>query len=462
MNGARRNGRGRLDVIREFVIRHRAVVIVAVAAVVLRLLAQAALGSYQDPIGFEEDIVARNIVEGRGYVYELNGAPTYALRAPAYSFLLAAVYWTFGIGSVQAGLAQAVLGGVLALLAYAIGRRVASPLVGALAGVAVAAEPALLLYGARIHPINLDAVLFLSGVILALRIRDAGPSVVDHVLLGLVIGVTVLSRPTFVPALLLAALVVAVRSLAAGRPKNALRGVVTLIVAAAVVAPWSVRNMLVVGTPSLTSSTGLTLWLGNNPAASGGTVTSEGISILDTVPTVRDRIWGKGEFEQDAILTEEAIAYVTSDPGRTARADLGKFLAFWWFSPQTGVFYPRSWLPLAVALQVVVLITTALGIVVLVRRRQWWPLWVMASMAVLAAASQAIFYVDGRHRYAVEPLLVIFSVVGVVGAATGSRARRRSSGTALSRRNDDGEGPTAAELGPSPGPHRHRPARREG
>lgn len=379
----------------------------ACIAITTRLAVQFLLGFYESPETWEEGVIALNIVSGQGYTFEINGAVAYALRGPVYPFLLAAVYATCGTSAVAAGALQALLGACLALAAYALGKQLGLTMrTAAAAGILTALHPGLLVYAAKIHQLNLDAPLFTATAAGVLRWR-ATPEPRVEIGLGTLAGLAVLSRPTFLPVFG-AGLVL--RWL--GTERRRLRGTALVILAAmAVLVPWVVRNHVTLGVPTATTTTGYLLWIGNNPAATGSTITADGRPILEAMPAVRDRIWGRDELEQDRIFGQLAFEYMQQDPLRTARTVAEKVLAFWWFGAGTGAAYPTAWKWIYGSYYTVLVVVTAVGGIILVRRRQESLPAVVFLVAAMAGVSlaQAVFYVDGRHRWAVEPVMLVFA-----------------------------------------------------
>lgn len=383
--------------------------LIALLAILARVGAQMALGFYQAPETFEEGEIALRLARGDGYAYEINGATVYALRGPTYAFLLAGLYVVFGSTAIVAGIAQAILGGILAATCYAMGATWWSRPAGVLAGVAAALHPALLIYATKIHQLNLDAVLVVLGA-LVLTVAPRSPRVITAACIGALAGLALLSRATLAPFLGLGTLVIP--GLRTSRRAGLVA--VALLVSLAVVAPWVARNQAIVGEATLTTTTGYLLWIGNNPHATGTTLAADGRPMLEASPEVRDRIWGLSEREQDRIFLSLAIDHIVADPPAATAALVRKLISFWWFGPSAGTLYPRSWLILYAALYVLLVLLSLSGAVAAVRRRMAWPLVVIVLACVTVSLLQSLFYVDGRHRWAVEPLLLVLAAIGTV------------------------------------------------
>ena len=103
--------------------------------------------------------------------------------------------------------------------------------------------------------------------------------------------------------------------------------------------------------------------------------------------------------------------------GNSAALTARKFGYFWAFSPQSGLLYPLPWLTGYQIYYGVVTLFAAVGIgAILFSRsaRQRQLLLTLAVIAVTLAAIHALSYVEGRHRWGVEPLLLLLTARGAV------------------------------------------------
>jgi hypothetical protein len=191
-------------------------------------------------------------------------------------------------------------------------------------------------------------------------------------------------------------------------------------VALLVYSPWPVRNSLLLGqiVPGSSESTEW-LWRGTNPNATGSSLTRAGQTMLAVAPPdFQARVAAASEAQRIDIYRDAAYQFVEQHPLDAAGLFVGKLKAFWWGSETTGLEYPALWTPLYDAWYIAMLVFAAVGL---------WAMWrdergrsiavlIVASLT-LVAASQAVFYVEGRHRLAVEPLLLVLAGVGLCQAA---------------------------------------------
>ena len=283
-------------------------VIVAVALVARVLYWRFAIPDYV-PIsdaGHYYDI-ARNVAEGRGFSHtfpQLYPHPT-AFRPPLYPLALGGLYWLFG---VSIGLAQGVnlaLSLCSVVLVMLLARQLGLPRVGqTAAGLAMALFPPLIYNDVVILTEPLSIVLLLATALLLAR---------EHLAWGgAAAGLLVLSRTS--GQLLLPVFVV--WALWQFGWRRSLRFAAAAVV---VIAPWSVRNQVQVGTWSLATSNGFNLaaMYGPPARAANGFVDPVFDPYYDDLREVQFH-----EARWDAELSELGIESLKDDP--TAALDVAK------------------------------------------------------------------------------------------------------------------------------------------
>ncbi len=221
-----------------------------------------------DDDAFRYDFTARSLVDGLGYLH-LNGAPT-AFWPPGYPLVLAAAYRVFGDNVGVGQLLNVVLGTATVGLVYLIGRRALGPRPALVGASIVAAFPSLVFFTA----VTLSEVVFtflaLLGVYLVL-IEAQSPSRGLRLLLaaGLVLGFASLVRGQ---ALLLPIVLIPfwLRS-GVDWSRIADKLVALALGIGLIVAPWSIRNAVVMDAPVLISTNaGVDFWMGHHEGANGG------------------------------------------------------------------------------------------------------------------------------------------------------------------------------------------------
>jgi 4-amino-4-deoxy-L-arabinose transferase-like glycosyltransferase len=362
---------------------------------------------------WEYENIANNLVAGRGYTYDQDGTPYVAkASSPLYVLLTAAVYAITDHNHAVMMVAQAVFGGLTAALVTSMVARSFPPGAAWAAGGLVAIDPALALYAAKLHPLSLDALGFVAIACMAVAL-PAGRGSRRFAKLGVTIGLAALTRPT---ALVLTPMLILWSSRYRGLRVLSPAAVALVAVAVLVYAPWPIRNSLLLGelVPS-SSEASEWLWRGTNPAATGSPWTNDGRTMLQAAPeNFQRRIAATSEGGRISLYFDAAVQFIRDNPRSTATLYLEKLKAFWWGSNATGSFYPSQWSVLYGAWYLAILLMAAVGIWRAFREPATTETAALVlSTLVLVSLTQAVFYVEGRHRLAVEPLLLVMSGPGL-------------------------------------------------
>ncbi|MBI4436593.1 MAG: glycosyltransferase family 39 protein [Candidatus Omnitrophica bacterium] len=335
------------------------------------------------------------------------------LMHPFYPLLCIGIYWLFGGSQRAVTWAQMIAFGGLAWVVYEIGREVFSKETGFLATLFVCLHPGLFIYTTRkLHPLLFDTLWFSLFLLFTLKIRK-NVNVGTSLLGGILLGVAFLSRSTLV---LFAGLACGwlFRQWTFYWKKKFLYISVLLLTAAAVLVPWAIRNAIAFQKfVPITTTFSLQLWLGNNPHASGTSLTPSGEAVLSRDRAFLERIRRLDELNQSRAFQEAAFGYIREHPLETFQLFLKKLYYFWWFSPQSGLWYPSSWLLLYQGWYGTML---GLGIIGMWRgfaspvRREMVGLLILYLFSI--SFLQSFFFIEGRHRWIVEPVLLVFSAEG--------------------------------------------------
>jgi 4-amino-4-deoxy-L-arabinose transferase-like glycosyltransferase/SAM-dependent methyltransferase len=398
--------------------------IFAVAAAI-RLATAVAKGTLGHPELFEYDGMARNLLAGRGLTFTHLGIVYHSFAPPLHAWLSAASYWLTG-SIVPLMLLQIAAGSAIAVTAAAIAERLFDDRrAGIAAGLLVAVHPGLIFYSAtKAHPLSFDALFFALALWTFVRLH-AATTVMRGIALGAIVGLGTLSRSTmliFFPLGALWLLAVTPRS-----TRRAAAGAlaVAVTVAVLVVLPWSIRDSLVHHRGLfLISTTGEDFWDGNNPLATGHSYIDGRLALIDALPPDEraDLESQPDEIAQSEWFMKKATAFIKANPERAARLTALKFFHFWWFAPQTGILYPAAWRSLYMTYYAAALLLAAAG----VRRiTQLGPeavrLGLLVGLFCLGlSVVQSVYYVEARHRWAIEPLLLAVS-----GGGAASIGRKR-------------------------------------
>jgi len=347
---------------------------IAALAFLLRLAYAAASGALTHPQVWEQSRIATNLLERHEFSFEWTGTTYRAYCEPMYPFVLAAVQ-----NRTAMVLLQIV---VAAFTVWLTGRLAESatgvPAAGPVAALLMAIHPGFIRYSAVLHPLTFDT-LFVVAAALALITRR-------WLAAGALIGLGVLTRPTILLLTLFQ------------------RRIAAVLITIAIIAPWTIRNAVVLHDFVLTrSGTGFVFWLGNNPNATGSAVDVHGRPLLEAAPReFQARIHTADELTRDRIFRDAAWNYIAANPIAAIDRVARRLYYFWWFSPEWGAQYSATQKIVYRLWWSFLLLLILAGATVARRREVWLPV----AMALLVSLAQSVYYVEGRHRLAIEPLLL--------------------------------------------------------
>jgi hypothetical protein len=211
------------------------------------------------------------------------------------------------------------------------------------------------------------------------------------------------------------------------------------------VAPWVIRNAIVMGRPLLTTTHGgYTLLLGNNPAYYREVVDQPLGTIWDGSHGPGQAAWAaelnreldalnlRSEVERDRWMSRQARSYIVADPAHFARACALRVLRFWSIKPAADADegFSRP-LVAGVAVFYTTLFAAAVGGLVGVLRRdgaRWMPLLLLITAFALVHFA---YWTDARMRAPIMPALAILA------ASAGCRPARREPAIAADQRAGD-------------------------
>jgi len=399
------------------------VILVALAARLVYLGEIRSIGFWDSPTSDAAVYIER----GRGIARGEWAGPASFVHAPLYAYVVGAVmrvagpepWWALRL--LQAGLGAAACG-----LTAAAGRRFFDARTGLAAGLMLAACPAAIFFDGLVQKTSLE--IFLAALCMWLLARGAGRRTVGaYLLMGIVLGLLSLTRqqaPVLLPVVL-----IWVWTRAGARRGWACA--VCLLGFVLAVAPWVVRNRIVMGEFALgTPNAGQNFWMGNSERATG------------TYVSLRRGI-GNGEDEQRAWTREAeraegrrltarevskhywraALAWVREHPGAWARLMARKWMMVWnaYEAYDTEDYYlyaehSRLLRGLDWAFHFGVLCPLAAAGIVLSLRR-WRGLWVLYAWLLVNALATAVFVVFARYRAVNLPVLCLFAGGALVGFA---------------------------------------------
>jgi hypothetical protein len=411
-----------------FLCRHYRTAVIGVVAIALlaRVLA-AVLAANIDPASAQVweygQIAATSITHGSltRDILRPDGAiwnfPT-AFMPPAGIVLWLGIYKLLGVSRLALGTMVAIeitCGAAIVYLCMRVARLLFGlASIGVLAGLLAALHPVFVYSVATYHEINIYILELL------LLYYSCSSAVADSprqaLLIGLLFGVTVLTRTEYLMlggALLLGALL---------RHRRPRLTVISLVAAAALIAPWTVRNYLVFGRfIPVADTVGLNLAKGFNPRANGSGGWEDKHFVIDELyGPVTDTIALTPHYEIDVddVYRAAAEQFMAQYPQRAfVELPVRKLLLFWLFDiydqiTHSIVYQLSLW---------TVLLTSCLGMVVAYRAALFRTPDHRSILLLFAAQSIVMvsYAVHARYRMNVEPFLFAYSAAGL--AWLGSR-----------------------------------------
>ena len=279
-------------------------------------------------------VVAINLAEGFGFVSNSGssllgeavgpGEPT-AFWPPAYSFVLAGFWKVLGIDAASDGglpsdasltsakVLNAVLGALAIPFVYALGRRIFDRRVGLFAAGLFAIFPNAIAWTPLLFPEQLFVLLFVAALwVLVAFPTTSGRAWVPLVTFGVLVSLATLTRGQGAVLVPIAVLYWLMR--AGWRPALRQTGLV-LLAMVVVIAPWTIRNWVVMGSPiPIASNGGVTLRIGHAPDATGTTMwPGDAVGGVESWQSLYRPEW---EVRSYRVYTQRALAYALTHPRR--------------------------------------------------------------------------------------------------------------------------------------------------
>ncbi len=311
---------------------NRTLLVIFALGLALRLLVAVSLENkiyWED--GFDYDKLAIRLLEGKGYV-TAEGIAT-AFRAPAYPYFLAGVYAIFGHDFVVVRIIQSLIDSLILLVIFVIARLLFNKSVAIISALIYAIYPLLIYSANTLFPTTLFILLLSISIWLLFKL-ERNVTAFQSALLGVILGLSILTVPTilaFIPLALLW-LFFAVEKKGGKFVCNA--GII-VVVMGLVLSPWLVRNKKVFNKFLLiTTNGGYNFWMGNNPADKGST--GNGVKI--TGDLAQQLSQAKSETERERLYYQDAYQFIQKNPPRFIQLTVLKALSLWRFypTPDTG------------------------------------------------------------------------------------------------------------------------------
>jgi 4-amino-4-deoxy-L-arabinose transferase-like glycosyltransferase len=359
--------------------------------------------------------LARNLLEYD--VYGSNPAQPDGYRPPGYIFFITPFVAT-GFGKQAVSLVQVILWALNANIAARIAFAFGGPAASGAALIFAFGYPIFAYTALTVYPQTLTATLFLVAIMLLFgRGEDKSVSFGSAFILGLLWGLLILVTPVMV--LILAGVALISVFLAVVHFRHI---VIVGVVACVTLAPWVVRNWVVLGSPTIATNGAEVFYLGNS---------------ADTIPELgrpldADRYTGAAkeftkEMDRDAFFRKSAMTWIEEHPKQAFVLYLAKLSHFFGFREE---FETKNVATEAAAIVMFLsyypLLALAMCNVFMWRWRPPSRKEIMLYLIYLGgAAAYAIFFTRIRYRIPFDYLLVVVAAVGLSKLLDCDRRRQK-------------------------------------
>jgi 4-amino-4-deoxy-L-arabinose transferase-like glycosyltransferase len=385
--------------------------------------------------------IAANIDRGEGFTLGPEATQPASNYSPGLPLLASGLYeLSGGVHERFARLVLALIGSLSVLFAYLIGRRLSGAFAGLIGAAAVAIYPALLEYQGMLMSEPLAATLLSGAVLAMLWAADPGdPTRARWLVPGVLLGALALTRPEYLAISLPIAVVVLARNGWDGWRDGLVQAVILLIGLAVVIAPWTVRNAIVLDQFVPISTGGGQVLFAGSYTPSGGDPERVGEEVLERHPELRKQLSPEARLEQIlAALAAQRYPEMESD---AALARMGRerlwdtiseepldYIGF--VAAKVGRIWshgPRDVMrqPLWEALHWALVALGLLGLGVLAWQRRWEAL-LIGTILVAVTATGVLLVASPRRVLVTIPLVAALAGTGIAWAATRLRAHSPS------------------------------------
>lgn len=373
-------------------------------------------GGTHDQVSY--DMLAFRVATGHGFTFPTGWYPwvppdtVTSYYSGTMVLHLALIYKVFGYHPLIARLLYAVLGTAIVYLVFRLGRRVLGAPAGLVAAALAAGYAYLMLYSATLLT-ETPFILFLLLAINAAYDLGDGGGVRKLLLMSVALAGCVLFRMAVLPFLVLLTGWAFWRARSSSRPLRAWHVAVPVLVIAAAVAPWTIRNyMLYDRFMLLESQYGHVLWNSNHP--------DQGTSFRGAwVAPIPEELKGLNEVDLTNELLRRGRENILRDPKRFVLLSLSRvkyFFTFWPTTDSSTISNVSRVLSFGITLPFMVL-----GLVL--SRRHWRELLPLYLFLLVHYAVYVSSWVMIRYRVPADTVLLVFAGFALTSLAEAVRRK---------------------------------------
>ena len=395
------------------------IIIIVCIAIILRIFAAYFVGHKFQPTLWEYDTLAQSMLQKGEYSMKFREYGVYyAVIPPGYSFILYSIYKCIGTNHVVVLGIQFILAGLLGSVIYGTTWLIfRNKWMALIAGLLTVLHPSILYYNSvNIHNFNLYVPLF-HTIVFLLCLAYLQPKWKYFIILGLLGGYAILTRGTILPYIVISILIYLLCNRIKPLKTRILQALTVFAILLLINIPWTIRNYKVFHKVIFSQTTKWeSFWVGNNPEATGGHYRVDKTTVLEhkTVEMQMEIDASESELKDGEIFKKYAFQYIQEQPFDFAKGLAKKTVLFWWFYPQTGLFYPKLYMIAYKIIYSALLFVTLAGLLLCYLKKLWKPIMVFPVLLVLGInAVHAINFMGMRHRWTVEPVMLIFASVAI-------------------------------------------------
>lgn len=384
--------------------------------------------------GFEMGRVARSLATGQGFSspFDIPTGPT-ALVPPLFPALLAGIFKLFGIYTRAAAIVilalDSLFSALVCVVVYRIGQRLFDERVARWSAWSWALFPYAIYWPVRmVWETSLSALLLSLAVLQTLRCDiDERPR--QWALMGVLWGVMALTNP----ALLAIAPVTVIWLLLEGslRPRQL---ALAVVIAAAMIAPWTARNYSVFHRFILVRDNfWLEVHVNNNPKSDGFWTRSEHPGNDARAMAEFQRL---GETGYMSAMREQAQPFIRQHPALFLGWTFKRVFFFWLGEPKEEVV--GTWeVDFAKHVGFGLWTLAALAGLWLMSRRDTYGAGLVAGILALYPIAYYVTRASPRYRHPIEPLLVLLTLYAIAALKRDKAGRQAGAPTATPRGDEN-------------------------
>lgn len=386
-----------------------------VVALALRLALIAFHPASRSPEPYEYERLVVNLLAGRGYAFDHFGAVYRSFHSGLPYVAVNTVVCALTDHHHTALLAaQSLITAALVLVVFSIAARLFDPRTATVAAFLMATHPAFLVYDTqKLHSLGLDSLLMIGSVALAMSLSTEA-SLFQRLATGALFALALYGRGTFI------VFAAAVPPLLGYQHRRTLAGAVRFALpiwlgATMTLAPWLIRNFAIHHTLVMQTPQAEQFWRGNHHGATGTAHNLAGEAAIHDDPALLDELPRLDERGQMQAFTARARAFWREHPGEGLALFFRKLFYFFTVTPTAGLLYSRTAFVVYNAYYAVISLFALVGTRRLARRPQPPPVVRLLPLIAIVGVAlvHAAFYINMRHRWGVEPLILVLSAAGM-------------------------------------------------